>query len=61
MRFDDARYGGGDGCLELGLERPQVDGLAEQDEVGGDHYLQNVEGLLGVACGDECEGAIGSC
>ena len=53
VRFDDARDGGGDGCLELDLERPQVDGLAEQHEVGRDHYLENVEGLLGVACGDE--------
>ena len=61
LRLDDTCDGGGDDCLELDLERPQVDGLAEQDEVGGDHYLENVEGLLGVACGDECEGAIGSC
>ena len=58
VRLDDARDGGGDGGLELVLERTEVDSLAEKVEVGGDEDLEDVERLLGVTCGDECERAI---
>ena len=58
VRLDNARDGGGDSGLELVLERTEVDSLAEKVEVGGDEDLEDVERLLGVTCGDECEGAI---
>jgi hypothetical protein len=44
------------GGLDVLLEVAQVDGLAERDDVGGGHELEDVDGLGGLPGRDEAEG-----